>query len=230
MRRRSVLLCSLLLLLLPRAVRAQAAIEALFSQTEGVTVAGNVGCVNASKLTTDHGGCGLYGFGLEAVINLASPTEAGGWGFELALGYGQVSGFRSAVPGLDLRGAVQALPSVAAYASRERRMPLGFDEVYVGLHTGFLRTSNMQAYDDDGRQFSLEGETFEFGLSVGLYNRAGFFVEPTYRVRYFPSVEWTFPEGVDALPRDWPRSLNLSGPSVSVGYQFSLPEKPEKKE
>ena len=216
-------LSAVALFLLPPAAAAQAAIEGLFSRTEAVTVSANLGCVNSSSVSTGSGGCGLYGFGLEALIDLAAPGEAGGWGFELALGYGQLSGFEAEDPSLDLRGAVRALPSIAAYASRERAMPLGFDDFYVGLHTGFLQTANMQAYDAEGRQYSLDGETFEFGISLGLYNRTGFFVEPSYRFRYFPSLSWTFPDGVEALPAGWPRSLNLSGPSLAVGYQFSLP-------
>ena len=100
---------------------------------------------------------------------------------------------------------------------------MGFRDFYFGLHTGFLQTVNLQAYDLEGRQFSLEGATFELGVSAGVFHRSGLFVEPTYRFRYFPSVEWTLPEGVDALPGGWPRSLNLSGPSVSLGYQFAIP-------
>ncbi len=220
--RHSLALAALAFLALPGAARAQAAIEELFSKTEAVTVSGNLGCLTGSGVTTDSGGCGLYGFGLEAVINLAKP-EGSGWGFELALGYGQLSGFRSNDASLDLRGAVRALPSIAAYASRERKMPAGFRDFYFGLHTGFLQTVNLQAYDLEGRQFSLDGETFELGVSVGLFHGSGLFVEPTYRFRYFPSVEWTLPDGVKTLPAGWPRSLNLSGPSVSVGYQFSVP-------
>lgn len=226
--RRSLVLASLALLLaLPADARAQAAIEELFSKTEAVTVSGNLGCLTGTGVATDSGSCGLYGFGLEAVISLATP-EGSGWGFELALGYGQLSGFRSDDPSLDLRGAVRALPSIAAYASRERKMPLGFEDFYFGLHTGFLQTVNLQAYDREGRQFSLEGETFEFGASVGVFHRSGLFIEPTYRFRYFPSVEWTLPDGVDALPEGWPRGLNLSGPSVSVGYQFAVPSSSSK--
>lgn len=220
--RRSIVLAALALPLLPGAARAQAAIEELFSKTEAVTVSGNLGCLTGSGVSTGSGGCGLYGFGLEAVINLATP-EGSGWGFELALGYGQLSGFRAEDPGLDLRGAVRALPSVAAYASRGHAMPMGFDQFYFGLHTGFLQTVNLQAYDLEGRQFSLKGETFEFGVSAGLFHGSGLFLEPTYRFRHFPSVEWTLPESVEALPAGWPRSLDLSGPSVSVGYQFSMP-------
>lgn len=219
---RPLALTLVLLAVLARPAPAQLGIEELFSRTEAVTISVSGGCVNSSSVSTDRGECGLYSFGLEALINLAQAAEGQPWGVELALGYGQTTGFRSANPELDLRGAVRALPSVAAYASREARLGLGFEEIYFGVHTGFLNMHNMRAYDAEGRQFALGGETFEFGVSMGLYNRSGFFVEPSYRVRYFPSIDWTLPDGVEALPEGWPRSLNLSGPSLSVGYQFAI--------
>lgn len=200
-------------------VRGQAAIESLFSQTEAVTISGAVGCVVGDAVTADGGDCGIYSFGIEALIELSEGGD--GWGVEMALGYGQTTGYRSANPDLDLRGAVRALPSVAAYASR----PLGWgpvDELYLGVSTGFLQLHNMKAYDSAGRQYGISGETFEFGLALGLYNRSGFFLEPSYRIRYFPSLDWSFPDGVDALPEGWPRSLELSGPSLSLGYQFAV--------
>jgi hypothetical protein len=201
---------------------AQEAIESLFSQTEAVTISTGYGCVRSSNATGESGDCGIFDVKLEALINLAEADSTHRWGVELALGYGQTTGFRSSNPDLDLRGAIRSLPSVAAYASRAAPLPLGFDELYIGVHTGFLSMHNMRAYDAEGRQYALDGETFEFGVSFGLFNHVGFFVEPSYRIRYFPSIDWTLPEGVDALPEGWPRSLNLSGPSLAIGYQFSI--------
>lgn len=200
----------------------QEAIESLFSKTEAVTISGSMGCLVSSAVTAESGDCGIYSFGLEALINLATAGPGQPWGVEMALGYGQTTGFRSANPDLDLRGAIRALPSVAAYASREVPMPLGFQEMYVGVHTGFLNMHNMKAYDSEGRQYSLDGETFEFGVSFGLYHGSGMFIEPSYRVRYFPSVDWILPDGVESLPEGWPRSLDLSGPQLSVGFQFPI--------
>lgn len=225
--RLSTAACTLALLLLPRGAAAQfGGIEALFSQTEAITVSGNLACLNSSSVSTGAGGCGLYGFGLEALINLAEADTAGGWGVEMALGYGQLSGFTSADPSIDLRGAVRQLPSLAVYASRERRV-MGFEQVYFGFHTGFLHTVNLQAYDTQGRQYSAQGETFEFGFSAGIWDESGFFVEPGYWFRRFPSLAWTLPGDVEGLPAGWPRALNLSGPSVSIGYQFAIPQKEE---
>jgi hypothetical protein len=219
-------LSAALLLLLPRPAAAQlvGGIEALFSNTEAITVSGNVACMNSSTVSTAAGGCGLYGFGLEALINLARADTAGGWGVEMALGYGQLSGFTSGDPALDLRGAIRQLPSLAVYASHERAMPLGFDQFYFGFHTGFLQTVNLQAYDAQGRQYSAQGETFEFGFSLGVWEESGFFVEPGYWFRRFPSLNWSLPGDIEGLPPEWPRALNLSGPSVSVGYQFAIPQ------
>jgi hypothetical protein len=220
---RALLYFSTVLLLLPRAAAAQlvGGIEDLFSRTEAITVSGNVACLNSSSVSTAAGGCGLYDFRLEALINLARADSAGPWGVELALGYGQLSGFTSDDPAVDLRGAVRQLPSLAVYASRKRQM-MGFDQVYFGFHTGFLHTVNLQAYDAQGRQYSAQGETFEFGFSVGVWEERGFFVEPGYWFRRFPSLNWAFPGGVEGLPPEWPRALNLSGPSISLGYQFAI--------
>ena len=71
-------------------------------------MSGNLGCLTGSGVATDSGNCGLYGFGLEAVISLATP-EGSGWGFEPALGYGQLSlsgpsvsvGYQFSVPSSD---------------------------------------------------------------------------------------------------------------------------------
>jgi len=202
--------------------RGQEAIESLFSKTEAVTISGSMGCVMSSAVTSDGGDCRVYSFGLEALINLATPRPGQPWGVEMALGYGQTAGFRSANPDLDLRGAVRSLPSVAAYASREVPLPLGFEEMYVGVHTGFLKLHNMRAYDAEGRQYSLDGETFEFGVSFGLYHGSGMFLEPSYRVRYFPSIDWGLPDGVESLPEGWARSLDLSGPQIAIGFQFPI--------
>jgi hypothetical protein len=222
MRIRSLLLAVLSCGPIAAPALAQEAIESLFSKTEAVTISAGYGCVRSSNVTSEHGDCGVFDVKLEALINLATQDSVHPWGVELALGYGQTTGFRSSNPELDLRGAIRSLPSVAAYASRAAPLPFGFDEVYVGVHSGFLAMHNMRAYDSEGRQYALDGETFEFGVSVGLFNEVGFFVEPSYRIRYFPSVDWQLPDGVDAVPEGWPRSLNLSGPSIAVGYQFSI--------
>jgi len=222
-----IAIAAVLLLSRPAAAQLVGGIEALFSNTQAITVSGNLACMNSSTVSTAAGGCGLYGFGLEALINLAEPDTAGGWGVEMALGYGQLAGFTSGNEALDLRGAVRQLPSLAVYASRERGLPLGFDQFYFGFHTGFLHTVNLQAYDAQGRQYSAQGETFEFGFSLGAWEESGFFIEPGYWFRRFPSLNWTLPGGVEGLPPEWPRALNLSGPSVSVGYQFAIPKPKE---
>ncbi len=125
---RSLTVLALLLLPRPAAAQLVGGIEALFSNTQAITVSGNLACLNSSTVSTAAGGCGLYGFGLEVLINLAEADTAGGWGVEMALGYGQLAGFTSGNGALDLRGAIRQLPSLAVYASHARPMPLGLDQ------------------------------------------------------------------------------------------------------
>ena len=71
-----------------------------------------------------------------------------------------------------------------------------------------------------GRNYPLAGDAFEAGLALGKAFESGFFMETSYRLRQLPSVEWKLPTGVTALPAGWPRSLDLSGWFVGVGWQF----------
>ena len=44
--------------------------------------------------------------------------------------------------------------------------------------------------------------------------------EAGYRFRNFHGVEWTPTDDADALPAEWPRSLDFSGPLLSIGWQL----------
>jgi len=49
-------------------------------------------------------------------------------------------------------------------------------------------------------------------------------VKGSYRKRHFASLDWSGPEG-EALPSDWPRSIDLSAVSVSMGLQIRYDKK-----
>nr|PZN90752.1 MAG: hypothetical protein DIU52_05900 [bacterium] len=138
------------------------------------------------------------------------------WTFELGVGYGQVTGFRSRDAGLDLRGAVRDLPAVSLYANYE---PLG---AYAGLRSGFMRTQGLQVYADDGTPISGTAESFLAGMALGKSLHIGsmtLFLETAYWLRHFPSVQWSS----DApLPPGTPRALTLSGWSIGTGIQFGV--------
>jgi len=138
------------------------------------------------------------------------------WTFELGVGYGQVTGFRSRDAGLDLRGAVRDLPAVSLYANYE---PLG---AYAGLRSGFMRTQGVQVFAEDGSAISGQAESFLAGVVLGKSVAIGsmtLFLEAAYSLRHFPSVQWS----TDApLPAGTPRALTLSGWSVGTGIQFGV--------
>src|SRR5690606_21890984 len=138
------------------------------------------------------------------------------WTFELGVGYGQVTGFRSRVPGLDLRGAVRDLPAVSLYANHE---PLN---AYAGLRSGFMRTQGLQAFIDDGSTISGTAESFLAGVVLGKSLALGsmtLFLETAYALRHFPSIQWNT-DG--PLPPGTPRALTRSGWSVGTGIQFGI--------
>ncbi|HSJ24838.1 MAG TPA: hypothetical protein VK929_09235 [Longimicrobiales bacterium] len=137
------------------------------------------------------------------------------WTFELGVGYGQLTGFRSSESDIDLRGAIRELPTVSVYATYE---PSG---TYLGLRSGFIRFQGLQAWDMSGQSWSGEADSFLAGVALGQSASAlGFtlFVEGGYALRPFPSIRWS---GA-ALPSGVPRSMDLHGWTIGGGLQFSL--------
>lgn len=143
------------------------------------------------------------------------PTEVV-WSLELGLGYGQTAGFESRDPSFELKGAVRDLPSAALYASYEPTA------TYLGLRSGLMKLQALQIYDDTGRSWAGEAESFMAGAAVGqvveLLNLS-FFAELGYSWRPFPSIRWT---GASPLPQGVPREMSLHSWSFGVGVQFAL--------
>lgn len=231
------------LALFPSPARGQflGPLENLFRRVDALALSGVVGgLVSADELSTD-GFVGdvdaLRGLQIEVLLNLA-PSEGGEggdeeegagsdppaaaaeerWEVELGLGADYLTGFVATDPSLDLRGSIRGFPTLSAYATP----PIAWGPLspYLGVNTGFTTLWNVNAFDAEGRQYGLDGETFQIGAAVGLYHEAGFFAELSYRNRNFRSVEWRFPSGVGALPGGWPRGLDLSAALLSLGYQF----------
>lgn len=189
-------------------------VTGLFEEVNAVTVFLQRGAMsNAGRVTGDD----LDGAGLEVLIDLVSggTTE-----LELGLGASFLRGYGDSDPFLDFRASVRALPTVSLYASRE----VGPLEGYLGASFGLVDLWNAQAYDDSGRAWSIEAQTFEVGTAVGAYwtspNRLGVFAEAGYRNRKFPSATWTLPEGA-SLSEEW-RSFDLSGYYLQAGLQLRV--------
>jgi hypothetical protein len=196
-------------------------VEGLFDEVSAVTVFYQWGRITGSD---DVRGDGLNGAGTEVLINLTSTASTD---FELGLGASYLRGYTAVEPTLDLRTAVRALPTVSLYVSHEvARTPLS---VYGGGSFGLLELWHAQAYDAADRTWDLEARTFEFGVSGGVYvglgPLPGVFAEAAWRSRKFSSVQWDGPD--DAIPAGWPRSLDLSGYSLSLGLQVQLPDDEE---
>jgi len=152
------------------------------------------------------------------------------WLAELAIGYTELRDFESAVPTLDVFGAIRELPAVSLYFSH---LPAGEDTKkltwYLGVRTGLAQLQGLRAYVggvDDGTPdqiYSGGGSTFQFGLVTGADIDLGsvdLFLEPGYTYRPFSSVEW---EGIDGTISDvLPRDLDMSTWGVSLGAQIGI--------
>ena len=217
---RTILLFVLLLAPLRVATAQFAFVQKLFDSVNSVAFSAQSAWLeDRAKLTSDAEIGDMQGLSAEVFIDLPAPE---GLFLELALGASYLRGYESTEPTLDLRSALRSFPSLAFYLTWDA------DQVqpYLGATFGLVELWNTRAYDREGRQFAVDGETFTYGLALGIYtplfDPLGLFVEARYRRRRFSSLDWNFPSGVEALPADWPRAVNLSGPGVSLGVQFGL--------
>lgn len=136
------------------------------------------------------------------------------WLFELGVGYGQVTGYGSAAPGLELKGAIRDLPTVSLYASY---VPTG---TYFALRSGFMRFHALQVIDEAGRAYAGDADALRAGAAVGQVLRLlnlDFFVEAGYAIRSFPSVQWS-----GSPPPTAPREIRANDWSLGGGIQFNL--------
>ena len=143
------------------------------------------------------------------------------WIFEMGIGYGQLVGFDSTDPNVELYGQVRELPSASVYASYE---PVG---AYFGMRSGFMSIQGLRAYDPGGEAFTGTAESFLLAGVVGsAVEVLGFnvFLEGAYSIRHFPSVEWRALSPGTPLDSSLPREMSFSGWSVGTGIQFAIGE------
>ena len=142
--------------------------------------------------------------------------------FDLGIGYGQMDGLVAEGP-FDLHGSVRELPSISAYvtASVSDRFA-----VYGGVRTGVITLEDAQLYVADGSTtsvYTLSSTSFEFGTPLGLDVKVAgglhLTAEVEYMRRIFNSLSTDPPTG---FPSTFPRTLNLSGWSWSLGVQLPL--------
>ena len=144
--------------------------------------------------------------------------------FDLGVGYGQMDGLASEGP-YELHGSVRELPSISAYATVRLTDRIG---IYAGVRTGVITLQDAQVYVSDDESttslFTLSSTSFEFGAPLGIDLRlAGDLhvtAEGAYMRRIFNSLSYDPPSG---FPSNFPRSLDLTGMSWSVGVQVPIP-------
>ena len=144
--------------------------------------------------------------------------------FDLGVGYGQLDGLASE-GAYELHGSVRELPSISAYATVSLTDRIG---IYAGVRTGVITLQDAQVYlaDDETTSslFTLSSTSFEFGAPLGIdLQIAGDLhvtAEAAYMRRIFNSLSYDPPSG---FPSDFPRALDLSGMSWSVGIQVPIP-------
>lgn len=160
--------------------------------------------------------------GMAAEVLLDVPSLPGTH-VEVGLGASYFRGFRerSGSP-LEIRGAVRSFPTISAYITKEgHRRDMGFDP-YFGVSFGISDLWNIQAYDSTAKEYSIKGQTFDYGVEVGVLRPVGrtigLFLEADYRRRRFASVDWS----VDVVPNGGPKSFNFDAVSVALGVQVSV--------
>jgi hypothetical protein len=189
----------------------------------------------------------LSGFGVEAAfvvdtVGCRRNCPVGGdgnddprnpvynWVFTAALGYSRISGFTSTLPDVRYFGAIEELPSIAAYAIHNLDEDLS---VYGGLRTGLTRLSGFRGFVTDSTFHAGSGTTYLFGVSFGLSadlieatslanSSLQFFAEWAYTYRRFPSLEWSGKPNTNVVPTILPRTLRASTMHLSFGVELEL--------
>lgn len=202
----------------PAAAHAQFGLDRALANISVANVNVQTSCLTKSSTMRARGGgsCGLYGWGLELAIDL-SPDSASVQ-YQFALGYGQITGFTSSEPTMDVHGVMRLQPEASLYITHKTSSIV---QPYIGLHTGLVSLSNVQVYSVPGdTSYSFSASTLQFGGTGGLALPRGFYVDVGYRYRRFESLEWRLPKG--NLPPHWPKSLVMSAVQFTAGMQFDV--------
>jgi hypothetical protein len=137
------------------------------------------------------------------------------WVYELAIGYGQLSGFRLVDSDFELLGSARELPGITFYLSHEATGG------YLGLRSGLLQTHALQVVGSDGAVIGGSAQAFQVGALAGFSTELLTvfpFIEAGWLHRRLPSVEWR----AGVLPAGVPRELDLSGWQIGAGIQVPL--------
>jgi hypothetical protein len=166
----------------------------------------------------------MCGGGIEFLIDL--DTLEGGH-VELGVGASYLRGFQLKDSTLDLHASLRSFPTLSGYFAGANVLGVADISGYLGLSFGLSELWNGQVYDSAGTEITLKAQTFDYGASAGLHwdlgPVGGPFLEIGYKRRLFTSLDW----GDDTVPVNYPRSLDLSGWNLQVGWQFRLRQDPK---
>jgi hypothetical protein len=151
---------------------------------------------------------------------------------DVAVGYSQFSGFSSADPTFELKGAVREIPSVSIYGtlgSDDASSVLRHLRVRLVLRSGLIQLWDVQANDPiDQNTFDTytgNAHTFQLGADAGIafaFKKELYpFVEYSWMLRKFPSVQWSLAEA-HTMPQRFPTELDFTGPSLTVGVRVDI--------
>jgi hypothetical protein len=170
---------------------------------------------------------------------------------EFALSYAQSQPFSLPLPpvapgvgGGEVRGGYREFPAAAVYYTRVEpwtnsgwfMAPLRRWSPYAGMYAGVVNLINLRAYSPNPSlasgqpagmmTFRGEGSTFELGGILGLSRDITpdlhFYVEGEYTYRTIPSVDWQGAPTNVSYPTTLPKTLDLSGPSLTFGIQVHV--------
>ena len=151
---------------------------------------------------------------------------------EVGVGYSQFSGFSSVDPSFELKGAVREIPAVSIYgtlASDDASSLLKHLRLRLGLRSGLIQLWDVQANDPvDATTFDTytgNAHTFQLGANAGLafvFKKELYpFIEYSWMLRKFPSVQWSLAEA-HTMPQRFPTELDFTGPSLTIGLRIDI--------
>ena len=151
---------------------------------------------------------------------------------DVAVGYSQFSGFSAVDPTFELKGAVREIPAVSIYgtlSSDDSSSLLKLVRLRLGLRSGLIQLWDVQANDPIGANtfdtYTGNAHTFQLGANAALalaWKKELYpFVEYSWMLRKFPSVQWSLAEA-HTVPQRFPRELDFSGPSLAVGLRIDI--------
>ena len=179
-----------------------------------------VDVTNGARLETytiaGERGSGVIGIN-GAAARLVHPGD-----IVILIGYGQMDGL-VADGAFDLHGSVRELPSISAYASASLNDRIA---IYGGVRTGVITLTDAQLYVPEGTTssvYTLSSTSFEFGAPLGVDFRVAGELHITAEVEYMRRIFNSLTtDPSTGFPSTFPRTLNLSGLSWSLGVQLPL--------